>query len=69
MILLDNRLTDLVRGYDRVREADLRLRSKWRHRLLVAYARRREAYDSARVRYRQQMSYEFLMCYWLAIGK
>jgi len=56
MILLDNRLTDLIRGYDRVREADLRLRSKWRHRLLVTYARRREAYDSARVRYRQQMS-------------
>jgi len=40
MILLDNRLTGLVRGYDRVRKADLRLRSKWRHRLLVAYVRR-----------------------------
>ena len=69
MILLDNRLTDLIRGYDRVREADLRLRSTWRHRLLVTYARQREAYDSARVRHHHQTSYEFLMCYWLAIGR
>ncbi|MCR4407597.1 MAG: hypothetical protein NUW24_11860 [Anaerolineae bacterium] len=56
MILLDNRLTDLVKGYDRVREADLHLRSEWRHRLLAAYARRRAAYDLARVRHRQQMA-------------
>ncbi|MBC7251483.1 MAG: NERD domain-containing protein [Anaerolineae bacterium] len=56
MILVDNRLTNLVRGYDRVRKADVHLRSEWRHHLLAAYARRRTVYDSARVRHRQQMA-------------
>jgi len=56
MILLDNCLTVLVGGYNRVCKADLRLRSEWRHRLLVTYARRRSAYDSARVRHHRQMA-------------
>lgn len=47
MILLDNRLTDLVRGYDRISQADLRLQTGWRQRLLQNYASRRDKHASA----------------------
>jgi len=56
MVLLNNGVANLVAGYDRIREADLRLPGEWRHRLLVAYARRREAYDLARGQHRQQIA-------------
>jgi len=54
MILVDTRLTDLVSGYDRVREAALQ--SKWRPRLLRAYAHRREAYEVERSQHRRKMT-------------
>jgi hypothetical protein len=56
MVLLNNGVANLVTGYDRIREADLKLPGEWRHRLLVAYARRREAHDVARDQHRQQIA-------------
>ncbi len=47
MILLDNRVSDLVRGYDRVSQADLRLQTEWRQHLLQKYASRRDKHTSA----------------------
>jgi hypothetical protein len=47
MILLDNHLTDLVRGYDRISQADLRLQTGWRQHLLQKYASRRDKHTSA----------------------
>jgi hypothetical protein len=52
MILVDQRVANLVQGYDRVRRSDRELVSKWRHRLLAAYARQRNAYDSAQAQRR-----------------
>ena len=54
MILLDNRLTDLASGYDRVCKTDLQ--SKWRPRLLRTYARRRKAYEVEQGQHRRQMA-------------
>ncbi len=54
MILLDNRTTDLVSGYNRVRKADLP--SKWRPRLLRTYARRRGVYEVDQSQHRRQMA-------------
>jgi hypothetical protein len=36
MVLVDQRLSYLVQGYDRIRQADHDLARKWRHRLLAA---------------------------------
>lgn len=47
MILLDNRVSDLVRGYDRISQADLRLQTGWRQHLLQKYATRRDKHASA----------------------
>jgi hypothetical protein len=47
MILLDQRVSDLVRGYDRVSQADLRLQTEWRQHLLQHYASRRDKHASA----------------------
>jgi hypothetical protein len=47
MILLDNRVSDLVRGYDRITQADLRLQTEWRQHLLQNYASRRDQHASA----------------------
>jgi hypothetical protein len=47
MILLDNRVSDLVRGYDRISQADLRLQTEWRQHLLQNYASRRDEHASA----------------------
>ncbi|MEW5717422.1 MAG: NERD domain-containing protein [Chloroflexota bacterium] len=47
MILLDNRVSDLVRGYDRISQADLRLQTEWRQHLLQNYASRRDQHASA----------------------
>ena len=47
MILLDNRVSDLVRGYDRISQADLRLQTEWRQHLLQNYASRRDKHTSA----------------------
>lgn len=54
MILVDTRLTDLVSGYDSVREAALQ--SKWRPLLLRAYAHRRGAYEVERSQHRRKMT-------------
>jgi hypothetical protein len=45
MILIDNSLIDLVRGYERIVRAEAELAQRWREPLLAAYARRREAYE------------------------
>ena len=47
MILLDQRVSDLVRGYDRVSQADLSLQTEWRQHLLQHYASRRDKHASA----------------------
>ncbi|MEW6403811.1 MAG: hypothetical protein AB1649_18605 [Chloroflexota bacterium] len=47
MILLDNRVSDLARGYDRISQADLRLQTEWRQHLLRNYASRRDQHASA----------------------
>lgn len=47
MLLLDNRLSDLVRGYDRITQADVRLQTEWRDNLLRKYAQGRDAHTSA----------------------
>lgn len=65
MILIDQRLAHLVQGYDRIRQSDRDLARKWRHRLLAAYARRREAYDSGQARRRARAS---RMIPWLSVG-
>jgi hypothetical protein len=65
MILIDQRLTHLVQGYDRIRESDRDLARNWRHSLLSAYARRREAYDSAQARRRARTRRTIP---WLSLG-
>jgi hypothetical protein len=65
MILIDQRLTNLVQGYDLIRQSDHYLARKWRHRLLAAYARRRDAYDSARAQRRVRAR---RVLPWLAVG-
>jgi hypothetical protein len=47
MILLDNRDADLVRGYDRISQADLRLQAEWRQHLLENYASGRDKHTTA----------------------
>jgi hypothetical protein len=54
MILLDNHLVDLASGYERACKANLQ--SRWRHRLLATYTRRRGTYDVAQARRRQQVA-------------
>jgi len=65
MILIDQRLANLVQGYDRIRHLDRDLAQKWRHRLLSAYARRREAYDAAQARRRGRAN---SLIPWLSVG-
>jgi len=55
MILVNKRLADLTAGFTRVRRAERRLESKWRTRLLKAYAERREAYEASRAAHRQRL--------------
>jgi hypothetical protein len=45
MILINNDVMDLVLGYNTIREAERELHSKWRDRLLSAYARKWQAYQ------------------------
>ena len=46
MILINKYVMDLVLGYNTIREAERELHSKWRDRLLLAYARKRQAYQA-----------------------
>lgn len=55
MILLDNRLADLTRGYDRITQADLRAQTEWRPQLLQTYAARRDQHASAIQQYWEKM--------------
>jgi hypothetical protein len=55
MILLDNRLTDLVRGYDRISQADLRRQTEWRQHLLKQYAAQRDRHASAVEQYLERI--------------
>jgi hypothetical protein len=55
MLLLDNRLTDLARGYDRITQADLRLQSEWRENLLRKYAQGRDQHTSALRQYLEKV--------------
>jgi hypothetical protein len=47
MILVSNAVVRLVTGYDKIVAAEIELRRKWRGPLLAAYARRRQAYETA----------------------
>lgn len=51
MTLLDNRVSDLCAGYDEICDAHIRLKRKWRDRLLMAYGQKRLTYDAARKEY------------------
>jgi hypothetical protein len=55
MILIDNCLTDLVVGYQAIRQVERDLPRKWRGPLLAAYARRRQAFEQARARRRLRL--------------
>lgn len=55
MLFLDNRLTDLVRGYDRVTQADMRLQTEWRENLLRKYAQGRDQHTSALRQYLEKV--------------
>ena len=46
MLLLINRVTEILAGYDVAKNADARLMDRWRPRLLAAYAERRKAFDT-----------------------
>jgi hypothetical protein len=52
VIIVDKRVTHLVRGYDRLHRAKRDLIARWRPTLLAAYARQRAAYDAVRLRHR-----------------
>ena len=54
-MLIDKRVTDLIAGFERIREADVHLLKKWRHSLLVAYARQREQYSADYREHRQRI--------------
>jgi hypothetical protein len=45
MKLIDKNITDLISGYDAILRAETELRTYWRHQLLAAYTRRREAFE------------------------
>lgn len=51
MILINNQVMDLVLGYNIVREAERKLSSKWRTRLLSAYVQKRRARTAGRTAY------------------
>ncbi|MCX7839316.1 MAG: NERD domain-containing protein [Anaerolineae bacterium] len=55
MLLLDTRLTDLVRGYDRIAQADVRLQTEWRENLLRKYAQGRDRHTSALRQYLEKV--------------
>ena len=55
MLLLDNRLADLARGYDRIAQADLRLQTEWREHLLRKYAQGRDRHTSALYQYLEKV--------------
>jgi hypothetical protein len=54
MILIDNGLIDLVRGYERILRAETELVQHWREALLAAYTRRRESYELELAEFRQR---------------
>lgn len=55
MILVDTCATNLVAGYDKIREFEEQLPGKWRQRVLAAYARRRNAHSAALAAHRRKM--------------
>ena len=56
-MLVDKQVTDLLAGFERIREADVYLPKKWRQSLLIAYAHQREQYSADRREYRQRIKY------------
>jgi len=54
-LLIDKRVTDLLAGFERIREVDVHLLKQWRHALLVAYARQREQYAADYRDYRRHI--------------
>jgi hypothetical protein len=55
VIIVDKRVSYLVRGYDRLLRGERDLIARWRPRLLGVYARQRAAYDAARIRHRARV--------------
>lgn len=54
MTLLDNRVSDLIAGYNLVYHAESQIKNKWRTRLLKAYAQQRAQYDIVRTAYQER---------------
>lgn len=46
MLLIDNQITDVLAGYDRIRSAESELLNSWRGPLLALYARQRAQYEA-----------------------
>ncbi len=51
MTLLNNNVSDLYSGYDEIVNAHVRIREKWRDRLMLAYGQKRLKYNEARKEY------------------
>jgi hypothetical protein len=47
MQLINNQITDILAGYERIRQAETEVMKKWRGPLLAHYARQHSAYESA----------------------
>jgi hypothetical protein len=56
MQIVNTNLTDIASGYERIRDSEIRLQSKWRPQLLARYAEQRAAYEKELVEYNQRRS-------------
>jgi hypothetical protein len=54
-MLISDRLTELVSGYERLRKAEHQLPERWRHEVMAAYARRQEAFEARQARHQRQL--------------
>jgi hypothetical protein len=56
MHILNTHLSDIVSGYERIRQSEIDLQSKWRPQLLATYAGQRAAYEEELEEYNQNRS-------------
>lgn len=52
--IIDNHVTDIISGYERVRAAENELQGKWRAPLLATYARQRAIYEEQLIEYNKR---------------
>lgn len=56
MHIINTHLSDIVSGYERIRQAEIDLHGKWRPQLLATYAGQRAAYEEELKEYNQKRS-------------